>query len=302
MLIVFWAKYVIKPMKKVLSVFVSLALSVVFCANADAQVLLGDVDDSGKVNIHDVTALIDYLLSQDATLINLDNADVNSDGMVNISDVVDLIDMILMDGTPSGSGEHEYVDLGLSSGTLWATCNVGANSPEEFGDFFAWGETTPKEEYNWSTYIWCNGSNNTLTKYCEDSSFGTVDNKIELDLEDDAAYVNWGPSWCMPTLRQIQELCACHFEWTEINGVGGSLFTGHNGNTLFLPASGYHSNTSVYNQGSYGRYWSNTLALISPRAFQIYFRRFNGGDDLYIGEPFFRYYGCPVRAVRRPQD
>ena len=86
---------------------------------------------------------------------------------------------------------HEYVDLGLPSGTLWATCNVGANSPEEYGNHFAWGETTPKEFYSWGTYKWCNGTANSLTKYCYDSKWGTVDNNIELVHEDDAAHVNW---------------------------------------------------------------------------------------------------------------
>jgi hypothetical protein len=288
-------------MKKLLSVLVLLALSSVFCTSAIAQVLPGDVDDSGMIDIHDVTVLIDYLLIQDASEVNLDNADVNGDEIINISDVVELIDMILLAEIPSGN-EHEYVDLGLSSGTLWATCNIGANKPEEFGDYFAWGETTPKAEYNWSTYKWCNGTSTTLTKYCEDSSCGVVDNKFELDLEDDAAYVNWGPSWCMPTVTQIKELCACHCDWIQINGVSGYLFTGNNGNTLFLPAAGYYSNSSLSHPGDYGRYWSSTLALISPRAIQIYFKLISGGDALYIGETFFRYYGCSVRPVRMPQD
>ncbi|MCQ2319676.1 MAG: hypothetical protein MJZ90_12290 [Bacteroidales bacterium] len=101
---------------------------------------------------------------------------------------------------------HEYVDLGLPSGLLWATCNVGADSPEDYGDYFAWGETETKSDYDWDTYKWCNGSYNTLTKYNTKSSYGTVDNKTTLELSDDAARANWGGSWRMPTEAEFQEL------------------------------------------------------------------------------------------------
>ena len=89
---------------------------------------------------------------------------------------------------------REYVDLGLPSGTMWATCNIGANYPEDYGDYYAWGETETKSNYDWSTYKWCKGSEDTLTKYCTDNDYGTVDNKTVLDPEDDAAHVKWGGS------------------------------------------------------------------------------------------------------------
>ena len=92
-------------------------------------------------------------------------------------------------GTGTANG-HEWVDLGLPSGTKWATCNVGATKPEEYGNYYAWGETETKTTYNWSTYKWCNGSAETQTKYCTNSDYGTVDNKTVLDLEDDAARAN----------------------------------------------------------------------------------------------------------------
>ena len=100
---------------------------------------------------------------------------------------------------------HEYVDLGLS--VKWATCNVGASKPEEYGDYFAWGETQPKSNYDWNTYKWCNGSNDTQTKYNTKSNYGTVDNKTTLDLSDDAACANWGGNWRMPQ-RQSKTRCA----------------------------------------------------------------------------------------------
>ena len=106
---------------------------------------------------------------------------------------------------------HEWVDLGLPSGTKWATTNVGATTPEEYGDYFAWGETEPKSDYSWSTYKWCNGSSTTMTKYCESSSYGTVDNKTILELSDDAANVKWGGKWRMPTVEEIEELLNTDF-------------------------------------------------------------------------------------------
>ena len=132
--------------------------------------------------------------------------DVNHDGNVSISDVTCLIDYLLNGTWPD---DHEWVDLGLPSGTLWATCNVGADRPGDFGDYFAWGETTPKQSYSWENYKWCYGYSSTLIKYCTNSSFGYngfVDNKNELDPEDDAAYANWGPSWRIPFYDQAARL------------------------------------------------------------------------------------------------
>lgn len=164
--------------------------------------------------------------------------------------------------TPKNDNQ-EYVDLGLPSGTLWATCNLGASAPEEYGDYFAWGETEPKDYYGWSTYKWCHGSYNTLTKYNFNYNYsynGFVDNKMELDPEDDAAYVNWGSSWRMPTKEQQDELetnCTC--TWTTRNGVNGQLLTGPNGNTIFLPASGVIYDDRLCLVGELGNYWSRTL-------------------------------------------
>ena len=159
---------------------------------------------------------------------------------------------------------HEYIDLGLS--VKWATMNVGANSPEEHGDYFAWGETQPKATYDWSTYKWCNGSETTLTKYNTDSSYGTVDNKTQLDLSDDAARANWGGSWRMPTKAEQDELRNnCTWTWTTENGVNGYKVTSKsNGNSIFLPAAGFRSASSLYEAGSFGYYWSSSLSTVTP--------------------------------------
>ena len=171
-------------------------------------------------------------------------------------------------GGGTGNHEyHEYVDLGLS--VKWATCNLGATNPEDYGDYFAWGETTAKSNYDWTTYKWCNGSYNTLTKYNTDLSCGTVDNKTMLDLADDAAAQNWGYGWRMPTQAEWQELYDNTTSvWTTQNGVYGRLFTGtkpdYTGVTLFLPAAGYRDGTSLYGAGSIGHFWSGSLYSDNP--------------------------------------
>ncbi len=202
---------------------------------------------------------------------------------------------------------HAYVDLGLPSGTLWATCNVGANSPEEYGDYYAWGETTTKSSYKWSTYKWCNydatENHVAFTKYWvgynSTSHSGTVDNKTVLDPEDDAAAVNWGGDWRMPTLDEIKELNNnCTTEWTtDYNGTGvaGRIVTSDiNGNTIFLPAAGYRNGSSLYGDGAYGIYWSSSLYTSSPcYACPLYF------DSVSYdrASSSYRCNGQSVRAV-----
>ena len=162
-------------------------------------------------------------------------------------------------GTENG---HEYVDLGLS--VKWATCNVGASKPEDYGDHFAWGETTTKSVYGWSTYNWCNGTSSTLTKYNTSNIYGTVDQKTKLELSDDAARVNWGGNWRMPTYDEFLELREkCTWKWTTQNGVKGYMIT-NNGNSIFLPAAGYRYESSLINAGSLGYYWSSSLETGIP--------------------------------------
>ena len=183
-----------------------------------------------------------------------------------------------------------YVDLGLS--VKWATCNVGAESPEEYGDYFAWGETTSKSTYNWNTYKWCNGSGTTLTKYNNSSSYGTIDNKTTLELSDDAARANWGGEWRMPTDTEVTELRKqCTWTWTTQNGVYGYKVTSKsNGNSIFLPAAGLRIDGSLYDAGSGGYYWSSTGCLSSA-----YCLRFLSSD--VVSDVFARYFGHSVRPV-----
>jgi hypothetical protein len=148
------------------------------------------------------------------------------------------------------SPEPEYVDLGLS--VKWATFNVGATSPEDYGDYFAWGETEPKETYSWATYKW--GTSSNLTKY------NTTDGKTTLDPEDDAAKVLWGGYWRMPSKEEVDELTQqCTWIWTTHNNVNGYKVTGPNGNSIFLPAAGYKGAGPTYPAGEDGLYWTSTL-------------------------------------------
>ncbi|MBR0023953.1 MAG: hypothetical protein IJP59_05020 [Muribaculaceae bacterium] len=197
-------------------------------------------------------------------------------------------------GGLSGNADgHEWVDLGLTSGTLWATMNVGASKPEDYGDYFAWGETQPKSEYGWSTYKW--GDYSKLTKYCTESSYGKdgfVDGKTLLDPDDDAATVNWGNKWRMPTKEQQIELRAeCTWQWTSLNGVNGYIVASKsNSNSIFLPVNNV--------AGSRGYYWSRTLDKYRPdSAYFLYFY-----SDKRDWDTYYRSYGYSVRAVRVSQN
>ena len=158
----------------------------------------------------------------------------------------------------------QYVNLGLPSGTLWATCNLGATTPEGFGDYFAWGETETKTEFTESTYRFYNGPG-SYTKY------NTSDGLTQLQPEDDAATANWGSQWRMPTSAEWQELIGHTVQlYTTLNGVNGMLCTGRNGNSVFFP------DTSRIT-GLYGAYWSNKLSTsVSSAYFYLLM-----GEELY---------------------
>ena len=189
---------------------------------------------------------------------------------------------------------HEYVDLGLS--VKWATCNVGATRPEEYGCYYAWGETEEKNKFYWTTYKWwCNGSYYKVTKYCANSSYGTVDNKTVLDPEDDVAHVKWGGSWRMPTRAEQDELREnCIWTWTIQNGVNGYKVTSKtNGNSIFLPAAGYREATTLFNSGSSGFYWSSSVdGGYSCNAYSLHIH-----SDFWVWYNVCRYGGFTVRPV-----
>ena len=207
---------------------------------------------------------------------------------------------------------HKWVDLGLPSGLKWATCNVGANAPEEYGDYFAWGEIEPyyssqnpviwksgkTSGYSWNSYRWCEGNETTLTKYNNSSLYGqVVDYKATLEPADDAARVNWQGKWRMPTQKEFYELINsdyCTTEWVSQNGVEGEKITSiKNGNSIFLPAAGAWGKTKNQYVGLDGVYWSSTLDTEEPLGawgLQVFSRN-------VIGFSNYRYIGYSVRAV-----
>ena len=204
------------------------------------------------------------------------------------------------------------VDLGLS--VKWGSVNLGAEKPEEYGDYYAWGEIEPyyssqdpltwkdgKTGYNWASYKWCNGTDHKLTKYCptDKTSYwdgeGSPDNKAVLDPEDDAAHISLGGKWRMPTDAEWTKLWEnCTWTWTTQNGVNGRLVTGPNGNSIFLPAAGRWVNASLRRAGSNGYYWSSSLYTDYPyRAWYVIFDSGVGG--LYSDG--IRYDGQSIRPV-----
>ena len=192
----------------------------------------------------------------------------------------------------------QAVDLGLPSGIKWASCNVGAEKPEDYGNYYAWGEVLPKEDYSWATYKYANGASDKLTKYCTDASKGDngfTDNKTTLEPEDDAARVNWGCSWRMPTYAEWCELLDnCTWTWTTQNGINGyQVASETNSNSIFLPAAGFRSDTFLNYVGDFGDYWFSSLAEgSSDGAWYLYF---NSGDVYRYYS--LRDYGRSVRPV-----
>ena len=201
-------------------------------------------------------------------------------------------------GTENG---HTWVDLGLPSGLKWASNNVGATAPEDYGNYYAWGETAPKTDYSWATYKYANGAGEKLTKYCTDASYGDngfTDNKTTLDPEDDAAYVNWGAKWRMPTDAEWTELREqCTWTWTTQNGVNGYQVTSKtNGNSFFLPAAGYRGK-NLNSVGSFGYYWYSSLNNDYP--YRAWYENLKS-DRVTLGNGGSRYYGFSVRPVCPP--
>ena len=196
------------------------------------------------------------------------------------------------DGSKGSANGHDYVDLGLS--VRWATCNVGATHPVDYGDYYAWGETETKDCYDENTYKYGDGGCSTLSKYCTNSEYGIVDNKTTLDPDDDVAHVKWGDQWRIPSSDEIDELLNyCSWTWIAQGDSNGYEVTGPNGNSIFLPAVGYRSGTTFCRTDMFGFYWSGSLDSVTPcYSYYIYFSK-----DFRIHDNFTRYSGLPVRPV-----
>ena len=180
----------------------------------------------------------------------------------------------------------EPIDLGLPSGLKWGSFNLGAATPEEYGDYYAWGETETKGDYSEEAYKWFDGGMFKLTKYNTSTEYGAVDNKTALEAEDDVVHVKLGGKWRMPTDAEWTELREnCTWTWTKQNGVNGHLISASNGNRIFLPAAGSRIGTHLYGAGDDYHYWSSTLYTRYP-------------EHAYLHREYrFRFFGYPVRPV-----
>lgn len=182
----------------------------------------------------------------------------------------------------------QAIDLGLTSGTKWANCNVGATCPEDYGGYYAWGSTEEVADYSWASYAYA-----TLDSDGELSECASIGDDIA-GTAYDVAHVKWGGSWKMPTKAQLQELCdECKWEWATLNDVNGYLVKGGNGNSIFLPAAGIHHETSSYYAGNSGNYWSSTAFAGYPKC--AYSMDFDSKNCNWFGD--IRYYGQSVRPV-----
>lgn len=202
--------------------------------------------------------------------------------------------------------KNKFVDLGLPSGTLWATCNVGAYSAGDYGDYFAWGEIQPKKYYSWGTYKWCNKAWNKLTKYCDNTDCGDkgfADNLTTLEACDDAATVNLGDGWRTPSPTEIQELIDnCRCGWRKLNGTIGLLFTGPNGNSIFLPAGGNRIDSTRNGVGEFMEYLTNSLCSETGSPSETSVWVFGSSEPKQTSAFDNRAFGYLVRPVFSPED
>lgn len=205
----------------------------------------------------------------------------------------------------SHSTEADAVDLGLPSGNLWASKNIGASSEYDNGTYFAWGETSEKDEYGWESFLHADGSYNTMKKYCNESKYGDVDNKFVLEDADDAAQVILGSKWHTPSSDDLQELIDnCEWEWKSRNGMYGWEIMGSNGNSIFLPAAGAYSAYRLANVNESGRYWCSDMES-THFALGLRFNNMTYGivaDTKFYGRPIRPVYGHKNQVSKKKKD
>ncbi|MBQ9362529.1 MAG: hypothetical protein IJT97_03805 [Bacteroidaceae bacterium] len=226
------------------------------------------------------------------------NGDLNYNKELDVEDITLLINGYLTGEKKYGSGSnteygHRFVDLGLS--VVWAETNIGADKPNDYGDYFAWGETEPKDSYSWKNYKWSEGTSSTLTKYNEFAFINGDDSKLFLEPEDDAAHVNWGGSWRMPTPQELDELLE-RCTWKGLTP-GGFIVEGPNGNSIVLPAGGFYEDRGYFNvDNARGRYWTNRRGLTITSGYGL---SFYGWSNTRRDSPD-RYMGFNIRPVCQP--
>ena len=262
-------------------------------ASGSASSVMGDVDGDGTVSVTDVAMIVNHILGVNDDNFIIANADVNGDEEIDVNDVMGTVSIILGDDKPQAhltcpNNNHPHmIDLGLPSGTKWACCNVGAEKPEEYGGYFAWGETEEKDNYSWGTYIHCDGDENTCNNLYDIA--GT---------QFDVAHLKWGGSWMMPSRYQTDELFNyCTHTWTTINGVYGRLFTGTNNNNIFIPAAGYRADDTLVLNDICGFYWTSSQLQTDMNIAVSFYFDYNYTYSSYINS---RNLGLPVRPAQIP--
>ncbi len=199
--------------------------------------LPGDANSDGLVDVADIYTILSYLFERTPPQFSFEKADANADGSVDVLDIMSIVNIIY------SVDVYESVDLGLPSGLKWATYNVGATTPSEYGEYFAWGEIEAKSSYD---------EENSVT-------YGVEIGDISGNAQYDAARAKWGGSWRMPTKAEYDELVAeCRWEWTTQDGTNGWNVTGPSGNHIFIPVAGYYYGDTLYDAGDYGCFWSST--------------------------------------------
>ncbi len=283
-------------MKKV--VFSLFLLFIATSLNAQ-KILVGDMNNDNELDIKDVTELVNVITGKsEKRYISPVEVFIRENKLTG-KFKVDGVEKSYIGGEYDPYNGHEYIDLGLS--VKWASCNIGANKPEECGNYYAWGETATKEKYDWTSYKYCDGTYYTMNKYCTSSGYGKVDGMSTLDISDDVSHEVWGGEWRLPSSDDIYELHnKCKWNWTDnYNGTGIAGFvvtsqvTGYTDRSIFLPAAGCRNGESLLRKGSLGLYWANSLwPSISYGATTLYFTAYGIETDLS-----YRNYGVPVRAV-----
>lgn len=178
--------------------------------------------------------------------------------------------LLLITTFSSAQSKHQYVDLGLS--VKWATCNIGADKPEEHGEYFSWGETENKRINNWETYTFTEGDKNEISKYCSNSQYGwheLADSLSALEPDDDVAHKKWGGNWRIPTKAEMKELLDnCTWTWTTRNDINGYLVTGkkpgYTDRSIFIPVTGAYDNGKLFGSKDHGHYWSRDCGTVYP--------------------------------------
>lgn len=289
--------------------------------DAQKSVLYGDVNGDELLTKKDVTLLSEVITGKVKSYANPSAADFNQDGTIDIEDLTLLIDAILHPSTGKSNG-YTWVDLGLS--VKWATCNVGANSPEEYGDYYAWGESSTKSSYTWSNYLADKGGTITSWNDCGTSKdplryyVYPYESSIAATMLD-VAHRLWKGEWRMPTFDEMKELLKnCYWKWT--NNYNGTRKAGYiiykvkaeadkgkysygytapiatyslSDTHIFLPASGYRSGSELYDAGNIGHYWSADPTTGS--AADVFTLSFDSSFALWLS--YFRNDGFSVRPV-----